>query len=134
MEDIKITRFIAPVVSFMAALILCYALYNLPINYGHDFLALLLSAISGVYFGAAVNEKKFRPIFIEFIIFLIMLISAFTGLYYFLLILGGGYLIHGIWSISHYFFRVGADVNKSFSLTFAIFDLVILLFVFIFLS
>ena len=134
MEETKINRFIAPVVTFFAAVILCYALYHLPINYSHDFLALLLAAISGVYFGAAVNEKRFRAFLSEFIIFLIILISAFTGLYYFLLILGAGYLLHGIWSICHYFFRVGANVNKSFSLAFFIFNLIIALYVFIFLS
>jgi hypothetical protein len=120
--------------SFIAAIVFCYGTYYVPINYLHDILALLLASFASFYIGIAISKKKAGPIVMESIIFVFIFLAAIFGLYYFLPILGAGFLSFAIWNIVRFFFNVGVETSKSISLglcvintVFAIYILLLLL-------
>lgn len=114
------------------AIIICFIIYLLPLNYGQDFFALLLAGFSSIYLSAAFSENKISMRIIEFFGFIFFISIALASLYYFLLILLAGYLLQVIWHYFHFAQRFGVKTNKSIPLFCLIFNSIITLYIIIF--
>jgi len=116
----------------VTAIIFCLLIYYLPLNYGQDFLALLLASISSVYLASALKERQTKITLTEVVVFLVIFFIAFIGLYYFSFILGAGYFLHAVWSFFHSPHRLGVNIGNYLPRFCLSFNFLIALFIFIY--
>lgn len=87
-----------------------------------------------VYPGAAIHGKDVKQIIVEAIFFIFMFIVALAGLYISVLVAGGGFVLLGIWSLLHYLFRIGVNCGRPFALGFFTVNMIMALFIILFLA
>ncbi len=132
MQNQNSTKIWPILTGLIAAIVVCFTIYYLPINYGHDSLTLLLAAFSSIYLSTAFSEKKTSVIITELVAFIVLFSIAFVSLYFYPFILVGGYLLQAVWSYFHFAQRFGAKTGRIFPLFCMAFNGIIGLFIVIF--
>ena len=89
-------------------------LYQLPSEYGVDFLAVFLGATASVYVGSALHSGSRRLVVLETLLFTVLLVCALVGLWISTVFMALGYFIHGVWDALHHPHRVGAAAGRRF--------------------
>ncbi|PZD71005.1 hypothetical protein C1752_08447 [Acaryochloris thomasi RCC1774] len=110
--DLKTTHWWTFILGTVLGGLSCAVLSVLPSDYTLESLALILVAVSAVYFGTAISENKREIVVLETLVTLVFIALALLGRWYSPLILALGYFLHGLWDYLHHSWQVGATVRS----------------------
>lgn len=111
--DLKTTHWLTFALGIVLGTLTCAVLSVLPVEYTLESLALILAAVSAVYFGTALAENKQETVVLETLVTLTFIALALLGLLYSQLFLALGYFLHGLWGYLPHSWQVGATVRST---------------------
>jgi len=109
----------------------CLAGYLLSYYKAMDFFAIALAIVAGSFFGFGLGDGRRDRLLLES-----AMVAIIGGLILFamwkqLWLIATAYIVHAVWCLLHYLFKVGARVPGNYALMFLIFNCGIALFIFI---